>query len=222
MSKYAKVLKIAGVIAGVALIAIVVSWLGNRGSDGKTVAPAGSETPLEYKPAGSAPLVDKSKPMAGIVTVAGAKPSPTPPQAASTNQAAGWEDKVDEILTSSGADPDKARQMLEMFARLPEEGKVEVAQHLSNLVPDEDYGSLRKLLTDAAQPDTVLDVLLADTLNRPNSLKLPSLLEVARDPQNPKAAEAKDLLQLYLDEDYGNDWNTWQTKMEAWLKDNPD
>jgi uncharacterized protein (DUF4415 family) len=48
------------------------------------------------------------------------------------------------------------------------------------------------------------------------------LLEVARDPGNPKASDAKDLLQLYLDDDYGSDWPTWQTKMEAWLKDNPD
>jgi len=63
---------------------------------------------------------------------------------------------------------------------------------------------------------------LADALNRPNSLKLPSLLDVARDPQNPKAGEAKEVLQLFLDEDYGSDWTTWQAKMDAWLKDNPD
>jgi len=40
--------------------------------------------------------------------------------------------------------------------------------------------------------------------------------------QNPKAGEAKDLLELFLEEDYGTDWNKWQAKMQQWLKDNPD
>ena len=97
-----------------------------------------------------------------------------------------------------------------------------MAQHLSNLVPDQDYRLLHASLTNAALPEEVLDVLLDDTLNRPNSLKLPALLEVARNPQNPKAAEAKDFLELFLEEDYGNDWDKWQASMEQWLKDNPD
>ena len=68
----------------------------------------------------------------------------------------------------------------------------------------------------------MLDFLLDDVLNRPNSLKLPALLAVARNAQHPKAAEAKDFLQLFLEEDYGSDWDKWQARMEQWLKDNPD
>ena len=48
--------------------------------------------------------------------------------------------------------------------------------------------------------DAVLDVLLEDVFNRPNSVKLPLLLTVARDPQNPKASEAKDVLELFLEQ----------------------
>jgi hypothetical protein len=109
-----------------------------------------------------------------------------------------------------------------MFPRLPEDGQVEVAQHLSNLVPDENYAALGKILKDAKMPEAVLDVLLADLLNRPNSVKLPSLVDVASNPQNAKAGEAKDLLELFLEEDYGTDWTKWQAKMEEWLKENPD
>src|SRR5437763_11213252 len=47
-----------------------------------------------------------------------------------------WEDKVDEILTSDGEESAKAKQMMEMFPKLPEDGQIEVAQHLSNLVQD--------------------------------------------------------------------------------------
>jgi hypothetical protein len=143
-----------------------------------------------------------------------------------TNATAEWEDKLDAILTTEGKDADKAKQMLEMFPTLPDDGKEEMAGHLSNLVADEDYVSLGlgKLLTDASLPESVLDVLMADVLNRPNAVKLPTLLEVARNPQHPSAGEAKDLLELFLDPDesYGNDWSKWQAKMEQWLKENPD
>jgi hypothetical protein len=63
---------------------------------------------------------------------------------------------------------------------------------------------------------------MADALNRPNSLKLPALLEVARTPQHPKAGDAKEVLGFFLETDYGDDWPKWQDKVQAWLKDNPD
>jgi hypothetical protein len=133
-----------------------------------------------------------------------------------------WDDKVEEILGSTAPEAEKARKMLDMFPLLPPKGQEEVARHLSNLVSDADYPSLSRYLTNSALPEPVLDVLLADALNRPNSLKLPALLGVARDPQNPKAGEAKDVLQLFLEEDHGTDWNAWQVKVDQWLKDNPD
>jgi hypothetical protein len=129
---------------------------------------------------------------------------------------------VDEILASEMDDTNKVKQLFEIFPRLPEDGQIEVAQHLSNLVPDESYAPLGKLLENAKLPEDVLDVLMADALNRPNSVKLPTLLDVAQNPDNSKAGEAKDLLELYLDEDYGADWSQWRQKLQAWLKENPD
>jgi len=217
MSKAGNILKIAGAVVAVVVIAFVTSWWSGRSSPGKTPSSDVAETPLEFKPA--PPPAGSGLTKANPATTASVRPQSAMAQ---TNLIVDWEDKVDQILIADGEAPNKAKQMLEMFPRLPEDGQSEVAQHLSNLVPDEDYASLRKLLTDASLPESVLDVLLADALNRPNSLKLPSLLDVARDPQNPKAGEAKEVLQLFLDEDYGSDWTTWQAKMDAWLKDNPD
>jgi hypothetical protein len=65
-------------------------------------------------------------------------------------------------------------------------------------------------------------VLLADVLNRPGTLKLPMLLDIARQSDHPKAGEARELLELFLEEDHGKDWAGWETKMQQWLKDNPD
>jgi len=81
---------------------------------------------------------------------------------------------------------------------------------------------MRSYLTNADLPENVLDVLLDDALNRPNSLKLPALLDIARNEQNPEAAQAKDFLELFLDEDYGTNWDQWQASMDQWLKENPD
>jgi hypothetical protein len=133
-----------------------------------------------------------------------------------------WEDKVDEILGSASATPDKAKQMLELFARLPEVGQVEVVKHLSNLLPDQDYEPMGNLLADPQLPGDVLEALMADVLNRPGHLKLPALLEVARTPQHPKADQAKEMLGFLLEADYGDDWTQWQAKVAEWLKENPD
>jgi hypothetical protein len=99
---------------------------------------------------------------------------------------------------------------------------VEVAQHLSNLVANPDYAPLGQMLTNSSMPEAVLDVLMSDVLNRPNSVKLPLLLSVARNDGHAKASEAKDLLELYLEQDYANNWTQWQARMEQWLKANPD
>ena len=58
--------------------------------------------------------------------------------------------------------------------------------------------------------------------NRANSLKLPLVLAVARTENHPLAEEAKDLLELYIEEDHGTDWAKWEDAMHKWLKENPD
>jgi hypothetical protein len=222
MSKFVTLFKFAGILAIVVLAGVLLGWLGSgglgseaRAPEGLSPAPGSGNVKALARPAEreAAPgLVSRPPDIAPVV----------PEAAAVSELITNWEDKVDEILTSHVPEADKARRMLEMFPRLPEKGQVEVAQHLANLVSDQDYPSLERFLTNSALPESVLDVLVADALNRPNSVKLPALLGVARDPQNPKAGEAKDILHLFLEEDYGSDWNTWQTKVDQWLKDNPD
>jgi hypothetical protein len=133
-----------------------------------------------------------------------------------------WEEKIEEILGSAQPDADKAGTMLELFPRLPEDGQVEVSQHLSNLLPDASYSALGQYLTNSSTPEPVLDVLMGGLLNRPNSVKLPWLLEVARQYENPKAQQAKDLLGIFLEEDNGKDWSRWHVKLDQWLRENPD
>lgn len=225
MSKFARALKIVGVIAAIVCIGTLLGWLASRGKPGTNPQPSPvvvtTDTAATESSNHSSLLAPgpRGRPTS---TTAHHGSVPTPPSPA--NLITNWEDKLDQILAADGNEADKAKQMLAMFPNLPTNGQEEVAQHLSNLTADEDYVSLGQYLTNSTLSEPVLDVLLADLLNRPNSLKLPLLYEIARQgpDQNPKAGDARDILELYLDDNYGEDWNKWQAKMEQWLKDNPD
>lgn len=145
-----------------------------------------------------------------------------PVESADTAIITNWEERVDVVLRKEGDAGPKAKELLSVFPRFPEAGQVETAQHIANLLPDGEYASLATYFTNTATPVDVQDVIMADLLGRPNSVKLPVLLEAARNPQHAKATEAKDLLELYLEKDYGTDWDRWQKEVVAWLKANPD
>lgn len=152
------------------------------------------------------------------------QPAPVDPNA----KIADWEQRIDDVLTGQEDETLKARKLLAVFDRLPEDGQVEAAQHISNLLPDEEYAELAKHLKDPKTPDAVLEVLMTDVLNRPNQLKLDALFDVARTPNHPKAGEALDVLEVFLDDvdwdavkSTGN-WEIVRAEKDKWLKANPD
>lgn len=215
-----KVLAAVAAIAGAVFVGLMLARPVGKGW-GNTPQPPPAE-PGPQATADTDRLPSSSQPPQQLPFPAASIEKTSLPDADSANLITNWEDKLDEMLASEAATDAKARQMLEMFPRLPEAGQVEVAKHLSNLVSDQDYGQLSQILANPRLPQEVLDTLMADALNRPNSLKLPALLEVARTPQHPKAGDAKEVLGFFLETDYGDDWPKWQDKVQAWLKDNPD
>ena len=144
-------------------------------------------------------------------------------QSTATNLITGWEDKVDEILGSASSEPDKARQMLEMFPQLPADGQEEVARHLTNLLPDQDYGLMRSLPDECRVAGGRAG---CPARRRSQSAQQPETAGAAgggaQRRNTPRRREAKDFLELFLEEDYGNDWDKWQAGIEQWLKANPD
>jgi hypothetical protein len=215
-----KVLAGVGAIAAVVLVGLMLA------------RPVGKATGISPQPPPIEPTAQP--PQATDVATASAQPGQPSPSAAQTNGqlaptlagsanvVTNWEGKLDDILAAQVTTDVKAQQMLEMFPRLPEAGQVEMATHLCNLVTDENYAQLGQLLASPQLPQDVLDTLMADVLNRPNGLKLPTLLEVARTADHPKAEDAKEVLRFFLDGDYGDDWTKWQEKVQEWLKNNPD
>jgi len=134
-----------------------------------------------------------------------------------------WEQRIDGILGDDQIDEaKKADALLAMFPSLPEDGQIEAAQHISNLLPDDRYPAVVPMLTNALTGEHVLEVLLTDLLNRPDALKLPTLLELARTPDHPKAGEARDVLEVYTEENFGTDWPKWEAALQKYLKENPE
>lgn len=229
-------MKIPAIVKGIAVLIVVIALGVTIGLMSSSKNPTNED---ETAPKSSTSLPDNSqsataanikvRPVTPVATSNAVPVAPAPqvnpavnvtPVAA--NVITNWEEKLDEIFTSDSAEAEKAREMAALLPRLPEDGQVEVANHLSNLVLDEDYSLISKFLTDTSLPEAVLDVFMADSLNRANSIKLPALLEVAQNAQHPKAGEAKEILELFLEEDYGTDWNQWKTKVQEWIAANPD
>ncbi len=209
-----------GAIAGVVFVALILGGVRSKGPEADSQPAAAEPPPPVAAETNSPAFFSKHPPRSPSQSLTNGETAGMP--AASAELLTNWEEKVDQILGSDSKTPDKAKQMLEMFPRLPEAGQVEVAKHLSNLLPNEDYAPFGKFLADPQLPADVLDTLMADVLNRPNSLKLPALLEVARTAQHPKAGDAKEMLGFFLEGDYGDDWSKWQEKLDEWRKENPD
>lgn len=216
-----------GILAAIVVVGLGIGWLATRGDIPKMPPPALPEPGKGITSTPPPPIHHERPTHVPSVIPNNVAPAPVPvPETTAfipTNTViTNWEDRVDDILAADSEDTNKVQQLFAMFPQLPPEGKEEVSEHLSNLVEDQDYAPLGNLLTDASQPEDVLDVLLSDLLNRPDSTKLPLFLELAKNPNHPKAEEAKEMLELYVDEDYGNDWSKWDAAIQKYLKENPE
>ena len=208
-----KLLPLVGVIAVVVIAGLLLGWYASRPAEsavdgGEATGAAGSN---------NSPFFSKHAPnrtnAAGVLLENG-----TPATSLLTN----WEAKVDETLQSGAEPAEIGKRLLALLPQMPPAGQLETIKHLANLTADDAYAPLGKLLCDPQTDAEKLEVLMADVMSRPNHLKLPLLLEVASHPEHPKAAEAKELLEFHLHNDYGTDWKVWQEKLGEWLRENPD
>jgi hypothetical protein len=147
------------------------------------------------------------------------EPAPPKPSKAEPVQAlAPWEQKIEQALRADLGETETAQLLINLLPTIPGEGQVEAAQHISNLLLDKDYNRVLPLVKNPRLSQDVLDVFVSDLLNRTDSVKLPTLLEIAKQPNHPHQAEAISDLQIFLDQDHGNDWNKWDGSVKAYLK----
>lgn len=131
---------------------------------------------------------------------------------------ADWEPRLAAVLRLDVEPSEMGRQMLEMLPQLPPAGRLQAIRRVAESLPDGDYAPLGKMLSDPETPEDELDAMMRDLLHRPNSLKLPALLTVARTAGHPYRADAREILAVVLGEDFEEDWGTWESAIAAWVE----
>jgi len=221
-----KILLAVGLIATVIAVGFWVARIFQTHSPIADSAPeVGTESTPVNTPAGSAPtgapleVLQPSDPQPQNPVTA--PEAPTAP-AGATGLVTDWEDKIDEVLRLDAAPSEVGKKFLELLPQMPAEGRIEALEHAANLLADADYEPMGKLFTDPKITEDEVEILMRDVLNRSNAIKLPLLLQVARTTGHVKAGEAREILEVFLGEDYGQDWGKWQTKVDEFLKENSD
>ena len=195
-----------------AVAMVLLAWAGwYLGRPEKVHPPASA-------PASAQPVVEEAAPLlpaAGGDTVQ--KPSAKPVPLPDSQDLPVWERKIDEALRSNADTAVIAQMLLQQVPTMPKEGQAASARHIANLIPDKDYLSLLPYIQNTRLDAEFLETMVAESLNRPDSVKLPVLLLAARTPQHPMAEVAKSTLAFLLDADHGSDWGKWDAAVKETL-----
>ena len=117
----------------------------------------------------------------------------------------------------------KAEQLLSRLSSLPIDGQVLAMDHATKLISDEHYVRMRPMLFGLAQPSPELrETVLLDALTRSEQVRMPTLVEILRQPAHPEQAEVREILLAYLDVDHGTDVKAWDSAVKKFLADHPD
>jgi hypothetical protein len=115
-----------------------------------------------------------------------------------------------------------AQLLINALPTLGKDGQVEAAQHISNLLSDDEFKRVMHIWKNPSFNPDVIEVLHTDLMNRDHKILLPALLDAVKLPNHPSHEEAKTTLQVFLDEDYGNDIPKWDAALKAYLKKEAD
>lgn len=129
-----------------------------------------------------------------------------------------WELKIDEALRSNAEPAAIAKVLLQQVPSLPGPGQLESARHIANLIADKDYLSVMPYVRNVQLDPGFQEVIVAESLNRPDAVKLPVLLAAAQTPKHPMAETAKSTLAFLLDANFGEDWGKWETAVKDALQ----
>jgi hypothetical protein len=200
-------------VMALALLALALAgWYLGRPEGSVPLAQPVAEKPAALEPAGLA--LPPTAPSAAPVQEPTAKPGTLPvPDGLPL-----WERKIDEALRSTAEPPAIAQLLLQQIPSMPGEGQAASARHIANLIPDSDYLTVLPYVQNTRLDPGFQEVMVAESLNRSDAVKLPVLLAAARTPQHPMAEIAKSTLAFLLDADHGTDWGKWESAVKQSLE----
>jgi len=171
------------------------------------------------------PPAQDTAPSAGYAVDFGSGPKPSAPKAGATAApsslppGATWEDRLDELLTIEADNTTTVRGLVSSMRGLPPEAQEEFAAHAVNLCEDEQFDLLASVYFEQSTPAEVKETIFNDVLNRPDEIKLPLLAKTLRNAAHPMNAEAKEILEMYLDLEPGAvPPKGWEQAVNEYLK----
>jgi hypothetical protein len=141
-----------------------------------------------------------------------------PPLPLQTGELA-WEARIRSVLSREKAtDAEKARGLFALLPTMPAEGAETCAEEAVKRLPDAEYRHAQAAVTNPGTYGLALGVLFADLMERPDNLRLPTLVTIARNSSHPYAGPARDNLELLLGQNFGNDWSRWEAAVRERLR----
>jgi hypothetical protein len=142
---------------------------------------------------------------------------PNPP-AAADGEGGSWQQVIQGILMNDGEPAMLSGRLASALPGLPPEGQMEAAQHMVNLLGDQEYSVAATVYFNSAIPEPVRRLVFEDFMNRPNAVKLPLLVRTLRETGHPMRREAIENLQVYIGRDEGEDWVRWDAAVRETLE----
>ena len=130
-----------------------------------------------------------------------------------------WEARVRRIRENPALD--KRAQVTELLrllsGGLPEEALESVAEEAVRGLENKDYAKATGLLLNPQTHGRVHAVLFADLVERPDPIRLPGLLAVAKVQGHPFGKVAAEDLELFLGTNHGGNWARWEEAIRLFL-----
>jgi hypothetical protein len=128
-----------------------------------------------------------------------------------------WQKTIHAILMDDSEPAMLSGRLAAALPGMPVEGQLEAAQHMVNLLGDEEYTTAETVYFNPGMAEPVRRLVFEDFMNRPNTLKLPLLVRTLRDPMHPLRTEALENLQVFIGRDEGNDPAQWEASVRELL-----
>jgi len=180
-------------------------------------APRQAETPATES-AGLAP-VDPPPVAPEEITANPARLMPSGQQITASSDGDEWVERLDDLLGGDEETSATARKLIAALPTLPPEAQEEYLAHAVNLCEDSDFAQLEQIYLAANTPPPLVEMIFDDSLNRPDEVKLPMLAKTLRNPSHPMAAEAREILEMYLDLEPGSaPGSGWDAAVQEYLR----
>jgi len=128
-----------------------------------------------------------------------------------------WSPEAVEKTFAAGDSAILHRQILALLLDAPTKQQADLAGHVANLTPDDDYAPIAWLITRRGVTGAAMQELLEDLHDRPVEIKLPVMAGILSQADHPGAAESEHALHVYLQVSHGYPSDAWHAEVETFL-----